>query len=266
MLIRRLLPFVLPSLALPLLLLMAACSPSPNTPSPSATQADVATRTSTPSLTPTRTATPSTTPTVTDTPTPSVTATSTVTSTPTDTPTITATATTQPVNATAIENANCRLGPDVAFLYNVTFDEGTIARVDGRNSAKTWLWIQIEGYDYHCWIVASAAALDGDINQVPRVPSDPPASPSVSSATGVHATRSGSSVTIAWNAAAPSVDLHYLVRAQVCNGQYLFDIIDNTTNTSYTVQDKVGCAGNSSARVFVVNKLGYSVPVPVPWP
>jgi hypothetical protein len=266
MLIKRSFARVRPSLALPLLLLLQACSPSPNPLPPSATQADLATQTSTPSHTPTQTATPSTTPTVTDTLTPSLTPTPTVTSTPTDTPTITATATPQPVNATAIENANCRLGADVAFLYNVTFDEGAIARVDGRNSAKTWLWIQIEGYDHHCWIIASAAVLDGDINQVPRVPSDPPASPSVSSATGVHATRSGSSVNIAWNAAAPSVDLHYLVRAQVCNGQYLFDIIDTTTNTSFTVQDKSGCSGNSSARVFVVNKLGYSVPVPVPWP
>jgi hypothetical protein len=158
------------------------------------------------------------------------------------------------------------LGPDVVYLYNVTFDEGTLARVDGRNSAKTWLWIQIEGYDHHCWIIASAAVLDGDIDLIPRVPSDPPASPSVSSPAGVHATRSGSAVTIAWNPAAPSVDLHYLIRALVCNGQYLIDVIDTTTNTSYTVRDKAGCSGSSSGRVFVVNRLGYSVPVSVSWP
>ncbi len=141
-----------------------------------------------------------------------------------------------------------------------------MARVDGRNYAKTWLWIQIEGYAYHCWVVTSGAVVNGDLDQVPRVPSDPPVSADVSSPTGVHATRSGTAVTIAWNAAPPAVDLHYLIHAQVCNGQYLIDTIKTTTNTAYTLQDKSGCSGSSSGKVFVVNKKGYSVPVPVPWP
>src|SRR3990172_9423358 len=160
------------SLTLAILLLIAACSPSPSDLPQSAAEAATATRTSKPTLTPTQTDTRTTTPTTTDTLTPTLTATPSETPTPSDTPTMTPTATPEAVTATASEDANCRLGADVAFIYTATFSKGTMARVDGRNSAKTWLWIQMEGYSSHCWLVTSAAILNGDLDTVPRVPSD----------------------------------------------------------------------------------------------
>ena len=254
------------TLSLPILLWLGACSLSANGLPPIAAQADTASPTSTTSTTPTHTPTSTTTPTTTETLTPTLTGTPTETPTATDTPTITPTSTPEAVTAVALEDANCRWGPDVVYLYAAKFAKGTTARVDGRNYAKTWLWIQIEGLPYHCWVVTSAASVTGDLDSVPRGPSNPPPSPDVSPPTGVHATRVANVVTIAWNAAPPAVDLHYLVIAQICNGQYILDITDTTTATSYALQDKPGCSGSSSARVFLVNKKGYSVPVPVLWP
>jgi hypothetical protein len=41
---------------------------------------------------------------------------------------------------------------------------------------------------------------------------------------------------------------------------------DTTTNTAYTLEDKEGCTGSSSAKIYTVNRLGYASPVEVLWP
>ncbi|MBE9524880.1 MAG: hypothetical protein IMY76_07255 [Chloroflexi bacterium] len=124
----------------------------------------------------------------------------------------------------------------------------------------------MEDIAYHCWVVGSAVVLQGDIDSVPRVSIDPPINSAVPSAGGVSASRNGSKVTITWSAAPPAVDLHYLVRSYLCNGQYVIETIVRTQNTTVSVQDKTGCSGTSSAQIFVVNKTGYASPVSVPWP
>lgn len=253
-------------LAVALFMALEGCNlPAASAPPPP-TDTGIPMATSTPSPIPTSTPTATASPTATDTASPSPTPTATDTPAPTDTPTITLTSTPEQVTATALENANCRWGPDAAYLYAAGFSKGEAARVDGKNYARTWLWIQLEGYPFHCWVVASAAAISGNLDQVPPGPNDPPVNPSVPSASGVHAGRSGATVTVTWSPAAPAVDLHYLVQARVCNGQYLLEVINTTTGTSYGIQDKEGCSADSSAKLFVVNKLGYSAPVSVPWP
>jgi hypothetical protein len=124
----------------------------------------------------------------------------------------------------------------------------------------------MEDIAYHCWVAASAVVVTGDLESVPSVPTGPPINTNVPPPTGVGATRNGNKVTITWNAAAPAVDLHYLIQAETCNGQYVIETIDTTTNTSYTIQDEQGCSGTSKAQMHVVNKTGYSSPVSVPWP
>jgi len=138
--------------------------------------------------------------------------------------------------------------------------------VDGRDYAANWLWIQMEGFDYHCWVATSAVIVNGDLDSVPYGPMDPPITSSVAPATGVGSVRDGDNVIVAWSPAPSAVDLHYLIKANICNGQFVIEWIDVTTKTSYTLQDKSGCSGTSSAKLFVVNKLGYSSPVQVPWP
>ena len=124
----------------------------------------------------------------------------------------------------------------------------------------------MEGFAYRCWVAASAIVVTGDLESVPSAPTGPPINTNVPPPTGVGAMRNGNKVTITWNAAAPAVDLHYLIRAEACNGQYVIATIDTTTNTSYTIQDEQGCSGTSKAQMHVVNKTGYSSPVSVPWP
>jgi len=222
------------------------------TPSPTATA--TATRTSTP--TSTFTLIPSDTPTPTPSDTPL----------PTDTPTITPTPTPEKATASAEGNINCRWGPNTVYLVAGLFREGATAQVDGIDYGANWLWIQMEDFAYHCWVATSAVIVNGDLDSVPNVSTDPPINSAVPSARGVSASRNGDKVVVTWNAAAPAVDLHYLIKANICNGQYVLEWIDVTTNTAYTLQDKTGCSGNSSAKIFVVNKLGYASPVQVPWP
>jgi len=152
------------------------------------------------------------------------------------------------------------------FLHAGLFAEGETAHVDGRNYAKTWLWIQQANTGAHCWVAASAVDILGDLESVPVVPTDPPANPQVPSPQNVNAVRSNNKVTITWNPAPPALDLHYLVKAKVCNGQFIIEVLDTTLNTAYTLQDQQTCSGTSSAKIFTVKKLGYSQPVKVPWP
>lgn len=239
-----------------------------------ATATNTATQTYTPSLTPSITPSPSATATATQTFTPTLTFTSIPTDTPTvsdtpsptNTPTITLTSTPESATAEAEGNVNCRWGPSKVYLAAGLFREGAVAQVDGRDYGGNWLWIQMEGFAYHCWVSASAVIFSGDLDSVSYGPMDPPINSSVASATGASATRDGDKVVVTWNAASPAVDLHYLVKANICNGTYVLEWVDVTTKTSYTLQDKSGCSGNSSAKLYVVNKLGYSSPVPIPWP
>ena len=249
-----------------LVMLMGCNMPQPETASstPTLTPApEIA-----PSLTSTKdpTSTPTEIPTSTFTLTPSATPTNTITSTPTKIPTGTFTATPEGVAVSAEQNVNCRWGPNVAYLNAGLLPAGASAAIDGRDYAATWLWIQMEGIAYHCWVAASAVLLQGDVDSVPRVSIDPPINNAVPSASGVSASRNGSKVTITWSPSSPAVDLHYLVRANLCNGQYVIETIISTQNSAVTVQDKIDCPGSSSAQLFVVNKTGYAAPVTVPWP
>ncbi|MCH8339711.1 MAG: hypothetical protein IH858_12860, partial [Chloroflexi bacterium] len=90
--------------------------------------------------------------------------------------------------------------------------------------------------------------------------------PSVAPPKGVSASRSGSSVTISWSPAQPSVELGYLIEARICSGGFPLDVAITTTSTSYTLSDATSCSAESYGQVRVQNKLGYSTAVKVSWP
>jgi len=231
---------------------------------PTTTSTQTATFTST--YTPTVTVTASITPTATDTPTVTLTPTETDTPTPIDTPTPSITPTEEPATITADGNVNCRYGPDPVYLYAWLLSDGDTAQLDGRNYAGTWLWVLPHDTDWHCWVAASFVTASVDIMTVPTVYPPIYINPSVPAISGVKASRSGSSVTISWNPAPPSVDLGYLIEARICSGTYLMDVVYSTTNTSYTLNDKTGCSGDSYGQVRVFNKLGYGPPYKIAWP
>lgn len=257
-------------LGLLLALLIAGCSTvAPTSEAPTGGPSDTEepptaapTGTTTPSPTPTATLTPS--PTITSTPT--ITPTASFTATPTETATPTNTPTALPPEITADVNLNCRYGPDSAYLYAWGVEEGRTATLDGRNYNSTWLWVQPWDALFHCWVTASGATPNVEYSAVPVVYPPLLTNSSVAPPKGVGASRSGSSVTISWSPAQPSVELGYLIEARICSGGFPLDVAITTTNTSYTLSDATSCSADSYGQVRVQNKLGYSTAVKVSWP
>jgi len=144
--------------------------------------------------------------------------------------------------------------------------EGASAAIQGRDAAGDWLWVQPTGTKLYCWVYASLVKASVDIKSIPV--ENPPllTNPSVRAPNGVHATRSGSSVTVIWNAAAPAVQLAYLIEASVCSNGLVLGVVVTTTNTSLTLTDGTTCKYTSSGQLRVQNKLGYSTAVKIPWP
>lgn len=206
------------------------------------------------------------------TPSPTSTASATFTATPsetqTTTPTSTLTVTSTPLHPTAISKAtsNCRYGPDSAYLYLFGLVPGGTAEVLGRNYAGNWLWLQPTDTQLLCWVAASSVSLTVDIQSIPVEYPPLPTNPSVAPLKGVHAMRSGNIVTVTWNAAAPAVQLGYLIEASICSKGNLIGVVATTTGLSYNLTDEKTCAQPSSGQVRVQNKLGYSTAVKISWP
>ncbi len=234
----------------------------PTLPPAQSIQPSNTTPTFTPSLTvaPTDTITVTTTDTATFTLLPSDTPTSTTVSTQTATPTQ------QNPMAVSKANSSCLFGPNRAYLYMYGLTPGASAGIHGRNYDGGWLWVQPTGTNYYCWVATSLVTVSEDIKSIPVVNPSLPTNPSVAPPTGVHATRSGTSVTISWKAAAPAVQLGYLVEAIVCSKGNLLNVVANTTNLSMTLTDEKTCKQASSGQLRVLNKLGYSTAVMISWP
>ncbi|MGB8214086.1 MAG: hypothetical protein WCE68_11055 [Anaerolineales bacterium] len=191
---------------------------------------------------------------------------------PSDTPTITATAT-QPATPTqqyptAVSKANtsCLYGPAKAYLYMYALLPGGTAAVQGRNFAANWLWVQPTNTQLLCWVSTSLVTVPVAIQSIPVVNPPLPTNPSVAPPTGVHATRSVSTVTIRWNPAAPALQLAYLIEASVCSKGLLLSVVVSTPGLFETLTDDKTCAEASSGQVRVQNKLGYSTAVTINWP
>jgi len=195
--------------------------------------------------------------------------------TPSLTPTITPTP--EPPTVTVLEQANCRFGPGSAYLYKYDLYENWRMEVVGRNLDGTWLYIQgIHGWN-PCWVKATLVRVDtGRIADVRITYSRLPYSNLYWPPTGVNASRAGNTVTIAWNAVWMTEDDYrgYLIEAYVCRaGQQVFVPIgywpplDQNTGTLFTeVTDEPGCREPSNARIYTVEKHGYTGYLMIPWP
>jgi hypothetical protein len=191
---------------------------------------------------------------------------------PSDTPTSTtvSTLTASPTqqNPTAVSKANssCLFGPNSNYLYLYGLNPGASTEIHGRNADGGWLWVQPTGTSYYCWVATSLVTTSEAIKSIPVVNPSLPTNPAVSPPKGVRATRSGTSVTINWNAAAPALQLAYLVEALVCSKGNLLNVVATTSKLSMTLTDEKTCRYASSGQVRVQNKLGYSTAVTVSWP
>lgn len=226
-----------------------------------ATHPPAATTTSTPTLTPTVTATLS--------PAPSIPPSPTETASPTPIPTYAILR-----GIVNVAQAVCHYGPGKPYLYKYGVIQGNRLEIIRRVQPGTFLEVRAIGGDNPCWLNPEWLDITGDLSTVqPIRPEDVklPFSPYYPNGlSSVMASRSGSQVTIWWSpyvlkAGDDSEQYPYLVEAWVCRaGQIVFEP-SGSYQTTITILDEPGCAEPSHARVYAVEKHGYTPWIEVPW-
>jgi hypothetical protein len=170
-----------------------------------------------------------------------------------------------------LEQANCRYGPGAAYLYKYGLYPGNNIEIIGRNETGTWMVIQAIGGSNPCWVKATLLEIRGDVMNVAPASLPLPQSPYYGPLTGVWADRRGNDVIITWDplnlrAGDDSLQYPYLIEAWLCqNGLLSFTPI-GSWETILTVQDEPGCSEQSQARIYGVEKHGYTNWVAIPWP
>lgn len=248
----------------------AACGPSADqvaTHTSAAATRTVASWTKT--FSPTDTETPTLTPTSTSTTPP----TETVTPSFTPTPTITLTPTfTLPVFTVKMQ-AHCRYGPAKAYLHAGDLYPGDAGQVWGVDKmGRAWLYVKLDKYKYPCYVAKSVIDIQGDLNTVTAAP--PlylPQSTLYGPVQRVAATRNANEVIVNWEEVwmTEDDDRGYFIEGWFCEGGAYFwsaVAIPNQFTTTYTFTDESGCPFPSSAKIYVVEKHGYTDPVDIPWP
>ncbi len=157
-------------------------------------------------------------------------------------------------------------------------------RVIGRNQDGSWLFVKA-GNDPDsngCWIQTERVQfLSGQVSDVPEYWMGLPGSVLYLPPTNVSAVRSGDAVTVSWEAVWMTEDDYrgYLIEAWVCRGgKQVFEAIghpapmpppsvkDNVGIFSVQIVDEPGCLMPSNARIYSVEKHGYTRFRMIPWP
>ena len=259
---------------------LAACTPQPapalETPTPEVQTAEV-TREVTRLAEVVVTSTPSQTLTLAATYTPSMTPT--ITRTPSRTPTP------RPPVVSILEHSACLYGPGTVYLSKYGLNATVRMQVIGRNEDGSWLALKA-GNDPDsnaCWLpLTRVEFFSGDLRSVPVLWIALPYSVLYWPPQVFKASREGNEVTISWQPIWMTEDDYrgYLVEAWVCQGGkqvfvplgYYTDVYENETMRtggffiSVMVTDEPGCSQPSRARLYAVEKHGYTNYVMVPWP
>lgn len=227
----------------------------------------------TPSISPENTATPTLTSTHTASPT------ATVTPSQTPTPTSSPTATKEPTYAVLrgevnVEKVSCFYGPSRAYLFKYLLLGGSNLEIIGIMPDTGYIKVRAIGGNNPCWMNLEWMDVRGDTAALePIDPEDVllPASPYYGPLTGAAAVRNGDQVTISWHplflrAGDDSLQEPYLVEAWVCQGGRQVFVPVGAYTTLANVMDEPGCEEPSHARVYGVEKHGYTRYVVVPWP
>jgi hypothetical protein len=164
--------------------------------------------------------------------------------------------------------AFCRYGPGKAYLYSHELKEGDVVEIHGRNASGTWLWVQPDNLDRHCWVSASVVEARGDMSGVVVVQSRLPHSTLYGPPEDVETSRDGDTVLISWERVwmTQDDDRGYMIEASVCQKGVLLWISAHTEDTRYELTDERGCSGESGGKLYTVEKHGYTDPVAIPWP
>jgi len=222
---------------------------------------------------------------VTNTPTPTLAQTSTPTLTPTRIRIPSPTPTWEPPQVEILEHSSCMYGPGMAYLYKYGLNANLWMQAIGRNEDGSWLVVKApnDADSNACWVEAAQVNfLSGDIKDLPVSWIALPYSALYLPPTGGKAERAGDEVTISWQPVRMTEDDYrgYLVEAWVCQGgKQVFqplgyytsynqnqEAIADNDPIAVTVIDEPGCDVPSRARLYSVEKHGYTNYVMVPWP
>ncbi|MGB8215646.1 MAG: hypothetical protein WCE68_19015 [Anaerolineales bacterium] len=203
--------------------------------------------------------------------------------TPSLTPTITQipsiTPTTAPPRITILVTSACLYGPGSAYLYKYGLNATVWMTVIGRNMDGSWLNIKSANDSVWnaCWIKATLVKFDtGSIQDVPVIWTGLPHSIIYPPPSSVSANRVGNVVTIFWQPVQMTQDKYrgYLIEAWICQGGTLVYLPigyappydQNNSMMAVQVTDEPGCDIPSSARIYSVEKHGYTDYRVIPWP
>jgi hypothetical protein len=222
-------------------------------------------------------------PTSADSPTP--TGTPTTTDTPTETPTPTLTPTYSAPRIRVLMWSQCRYGPGVGYLYEYDLFEGNLMEVigwreilaqkdEGVWEPSIWLYVRALGGVNICWVNSNLVKVyQGNIFDAPPYTARMPFSELYKPPKSVEAWREGNNVTVMWSSVWMTEDDYrgYLVEAWVCRGGQLYLAPVgykgvNVANPAVVIPDEPGCSEPSNARLYTVEKHGYTQWIRVPWP
>jgi len=204
--------------------------------------------------------------------------------TPSLSPTITRTPsiltlTPKPPRITILVTSACLYGPGSAYLYKYGLNATVWMTVIGRNMDGSWLNIKapVDPISNACWIKATLVKFDtGSLLDVPIVWTALPYSTLYKPPAAVSANRVGDEVSIFWQPVWMTEDDYegYLIEAWVCQGgsqvflpiKYATAFDQNSSMMVIQVKDEPGCDLPSSARIYTVEKHGYTDYRMIAWP
>jgi hypothetical protein len=184
-----------------------------------------------------------------------------------------------PPHITILADSACFFGPGSVYLLKYGLYATNWMTVVGRNPDGTWLNIKSRNDPLWnaCWIRTDQVKFDtGSIKNVPIVSMIYPYSILYKPPTVVSANRVGNEVTIFWQPVWMTEDDYrgYLIEAWVCQGGkqvflpigYVTSVAQNYAMLSTHVTDEQGCDVPSNARIYAVEKHGYTAYQEIPWP
>lgn len=137
-----------------------------------------------------------------------------------------------------------------------------------------YLKVQAIGGNNPCWMNSEWMNIKGDPGLIQPIAAEDvslPMSPYYGPPSGQNASRDGDQVTVSWNwfglrAGDDSEQEPYLVEAWVCQeGRIIFTPFGVWENM-VTITDQAGCSQPSHARLYAVEKHGYTPWVEIQWP
>jgi hypothetical protein len=167
------------------------------------------------------------------------------------------------------EQANCRYGSGAAYLYANGLYAGYKVLAYGRNRAGTWIWVKPPYLNFNCWVALSLVDYPGDPSTLPIVQNRLPfATKLYTPPPYVKAERQGEYVDITWTPVnmTKDDDRGYLIEGEMCQGGQMVEVAVHAEEPPARVLDSGGCKGKSWARIYTVEKHGYTLWLKINWP